>query len=289
MTETYRYYLEPAHVADERLYRLPDSPRARFHSRVYGRALDSLDALFAAFLGGGKTVVILTTSQSKYVASCVTNTAEKHGKWSRTFEDDAGMVLIIHEWGFAYPRLSAIKKECRRRRIPLVEDCARAFGSYFYGSCGHVGDYVVLSFGKFSGLSKGVLVCRDAPPANNPGIPLSEYRLFSSSPESIIKKRRRVFEWHCQRWKSSNLQWRPRANEVAESFLLPCEHDGGFMRKYMRQNGLEGGAWFGNRHLYLPCHQNLSRKDVNEIGDIVAEGLQLAPRLMVKNNTGNKL
>ncbi len=274
MTNKYRYYLEPACTGGGNLYRFLE-PRGR----VYARALNALDALFAEFLSGGKTAVILTTSQSKYVASCVTDAAVRHGKWSRTYEEDAGMVLIIHEWGFVHPRVSAVKNECRRRGIPLVEDCARAFGSYFYGSCGRYGDYTVLSLGKFSGLKKGVLVCRGLPPANNPGISLSECKLSDSSPESVIKKRRRVFEWHCERWKYCNPRWRPRANEVAESFLLPCEYDGKFLRNYMRKNGLEGGCWFGNRHLYLPCHQNLSRRDVNKIGDIVAEGFRLAPRI----------
>ena len=231
MSAKYQYCLEPAYAGG----------RNNWHRwfgkscRVYSRALDALDTLFEEFLSGGKTAVILTTSQSRYVSSCVTDTAQRHGKWSRTFEDDAGIVVVIHEWGFVHPRMSAVRKICRMRGIPLVEDCARAFGSYFCGGCGQHGDYTLMSLGKFAGLKKDVLVFRTRPP-KNAGLSLSGGDLSAPPPAAIIRKRRRVFEWHRIRWKTHKLQWRPRSNEVAEAFLLPCNYDGNFLKNlYARE------------------------------------------------------
>ena len=281
MNDSYQFPLEPPSVSPHARFAGGRKDLLRFidgRCRIYNRALTALELLFERFLFGKKTVTILTTSQSKYISACVTDAAKRHGKWSRIFEEDTAAVVVIHEWGFAYPHMAALTKTCRARNIPLIEDCARAFGTYINGGCGRHGDYVILSAHKFFGVKKGVMVARNEFDFPDDKDSVRTKTLLAPSPRLVISKRRRVFEWHRQRWERQRLFWLPRKNETAEAFILPCGTHGAFLRKHMRKRGVEGGCWFGNRQLFLPCHHNLMQSDVNIIGDIVADGFATAQK-----------
>lgn len=58
-------------------------------------------------------------------------------------------ILIPHMYGNTVDDLDEIKRECERRDIILIEDCASSFGGFSnkYGMVGKIGDYVIHSFG----------------------------------------------------------------------------------------------------------------------------------------------
>jgi len=97
-------------------------------------------------------VTIMTTSGNFYISSCVTNTIEQFCTWSRDIERNTKAILVNHEFGFPYERLS----EIRNFGVPIIEDCAHAFLSQnFEQSVGTVGDFVVVSFPKYFPIQLG--------------------------------------------------------------------------------------------------------------------------------------
>ncbi|MGI9347536.1 MAG: hypothetical protein ACR2PV_06080 [Gammaproteobacteria bacterium] len=248
------------------------------NAHYYKRALFALDELFARVLRPAETVTIFTTSQSLYVSSCLTESIKRAGKtWSRVFEENTGMVVVIHEWGFLYPHLAELKRHCRRTGAVLVEDYAYGTGTFFARPMPlRRKHFMVLSLRKFFGDGGGVLLAPDS------FIPQTGERLpkglaVSGRPHHIIAKRRRVWQWYRDETGADCGRWIFGKNESPGAFVLPCERRHTFLRTYLREQGIECGYWFGNQHLFLPCHQDMQKREVKKICVQLREGFNDCP------------
>ena len=68
-------------------------------------------------------------------------------------DDETGAVLITHLHGYACD-MERIAEICRRKKVPLVEDAAQAFGaSYQSKAAGAIGDAGIFSFGTYKNVN----------------------------------------------------------------------------------------------------------------------------------------
>ena len=93
-------------------------------------------------------VLIETTTGGAYISSCVRNTIEETCRWSRIFSTRTKLILVIHEFGFPYPRPKMDK--LRKMNIPIMEDCAHSFGTRVEGNAvGEDGHFAIYSLTKY--------------------------------------------------------------------------------------------------------------------------------------------
>src|SRR5262249_26289220 len=115
-------------------------PRARW---LYNAVLASLD------LKRTDEIAILTTTQDVYVSICVSVPAFNYCRIARTVTEATKVVVIIHEFGYAFPDLAARVSEWRARGITIIEDCAHVVGLALDGGfVGSFGDYALFSLSK---------------------------------------------------------------------------------------------------------------------------------------------
>ena len=68
-------------------------------------------------------------------------------------DDDTGAVLITHFHGYSC-EMDKISRVCKDRRVPLIEDCAQAFGTrYRSRSVGAFGEAGIFSFGMYKNVN----------------------------------------------------------------------------------------------------------------------------------------
>ncbi|HUH00384.1 MAG TPA: DegT/DnrJ/EryC1/StrS family aminotransferase [Kofleriaceae bacterium] len=234
----------------------------------FSRGREALSALLVHLeLAGDEAVAVLTTSGSRYISGCVTETIERHGRWTRELESGVRIALVIHEWGFPLAGMAALAEQCADRGIVLIEDCAYALGTYLSGrEVGRYGDYALFSLPKFFAIEAGgVLVS-----ARGERLPVGTNELASlvESPAEIIGRRREVWQHYLDVFGSAAY---PAAEPgVPGVFLLRCAERYRDLKPYLQGQGIEAGFWYGNDYLFLPCHQQMTVADVRQIRDLIA-------------------
>jgi hypothetical protein len=170
-----------------------------------GRTL--LSALLSKLdLSRDDTITILTTSNDIYVSSCVSLTCFNYAAISREIVDNTKVVLVIHEHGYCYPDMAALRAMCDDKGIVLIEDCAHVIGAkYPDGSMvGTYGHHTLFSLPKLFPMNKG-------------GMLLSPLNISTPSFDPSISK---DFETYYPYWQSFN-QARIDRLKVIEN--LGCE------------------------------------------------------------------
>jgi hypothetical protein len=115
-------------------------PRARW---LFNAVLASLD------LTRSDEIAILTTSQDVYVSICVSVPSFNYCRIARAVTEATKVVVVIHEFGYAFPDLAAHADEWRARGITIIEDCAHVAGLVVDGRVvGSFGDYGLFSLSK---------------------------------------------------------------------------------------------------------------------------------------------
>lgn len=110
--------------------------------------------LFSAVLGSlnldrTDEIAILTTTGDVYVSICVSVPAFNHCRISRVVTDTTKVVVIVHEFGYAFPDIVSRVTEWRARGIIVIEDCAHVIGMRVGGQpIGSFGDYSFFSLSK---------------------------------------------------------------------------------------------------------------------------------------------
>ncbi len=109
-----------------------------------------------------ENVAIYKTFDNDYISRCVTDTISSRCKHVRKIDAKTKAVMVIHEFGYPYKDLLKLKKECEKKGIPLIENCAWGYGSKVDGKeIGSVGDYAIYSLSKilplpYGGILKGL-------------------------------------------------------------------------------------------------------------------------------------
>src|SRR5262249_42281021 len=94
-------------------------------------------------------VAILTTTGDTYVSICVSVPAFNFCRISRVVTEATKVVVVIHEFGYAFPDIAARTEEWRARGLIVIEDCAHVVGLPVGGPLvGSFGDYAFFSLSK---------------------------------------------------------------------------------------------------------------------------------------------
>lgn len=107
-------------------------------------------------LGREDEALVVTTSDSPFVSSCVTSTLFNFCKVSRVLTENTRLIFVIHEFGFPCERVKELAGIARDRGIPLVEDIAHSLTSSYEGQpLGTFGDYAIHSLPKSIPIENG--------------------------------------------------------------------------------------------------------------------------------------
>ena len=253
-----------------------DNPRFWLDNAVDMKYYDSgRRALWACLkhlhLKPADNVLILTTTNGPYISGCVTQTIEKVCRWTRTLTPKTKLVLVIHEFGFPCPAEKIIP--CTKLGIPVLEDCAYAFGSRVEGAgIGRHGDFGLYSFTKYFPIPLGgLLVAKEkinksasALKIPSPAEGLLRRTINHSLPYlKDWNKTRRAFwrEYAAALQKHGFFPYFPLREKIVPGVYLtkvPARFDGEIVKKKLNTRGVESTQYYHQGGFYFPCHQFLT-------------------------------
>lgn len=212
-------------------------------------------------------VTILTTSGNLYVSGCVTKAIETICRWNREVAIDTKAILVIHEFGYPYKRLSELSKY----GLPIIEDCAYAYFTK-EEEMGTIGDYVIYSLTKsFNMQIGGVMVSknkvRDRVSLEEKAYILSHWLEGYRDNGDIIHKRLDNYSYLAQELESLGIRpffdW--AEGIVPGVFIFHWRDDINYpeLKEYMQRNGIESSVFYGESAFYIPLHQNLSKRELD--------------------------
>lgn len=218
-------------------------------------------------LNSNDYVTILTTSGNSYVSSCVTQTIELICKWNREITDCSKVILVIHEFGYAYQNLDDLKKY----NLPIIEDCAYAFFTTD-AKIGKIGDYVIYSLPKIFNMQFGGLLCGKSPTKDSVTklqkvyIDKHLYRYLPQK-EHYCKVRLRNLAYLREHLHDIGIYpfFSYNAQNIPGVFLFRWYKNIDYqeLKIYMQQNGVESSVFYGENAFFIPIHQNLSYKQLD--------------------------
>ena len=224
---------------------------------------------------GIKEICIKTTTESPYISQHVIKPIEANCRWTRDINNKTEAVFVIHEFGFLHPKIKELKEICKKRKIPLIEDCAYAFTQ------GDYGDYVIYSFPKmfpmqFGGLLAGkkfedkyvwdTFQCLDVGKRD-----ICKKQLSSFLPEidKICEKRRKNYKFYQGIFKEKTFF--ELGDAVPGAFVLKVENEDKMkeISIFMAKFGIECGNYYYNDAIFFPVHQNLNKTHLEYIAGTI--------------------
>lgn len=219
-------------------------------------------------------VAILTTTNNRYISSCVTNAIEEVCKWDRVINENTKVILINHEFGYPYEDAISLRKY----GLPIIEDCVHSFTHS--DAIGNVGDYVIYSLSKNLPIQIGSII------KNNTENPI-ESEIDGDCKEFILRslakilpdldfiesKRKENLDYLELRFKEFGcfpLLKRPQ-NEVPNVFMftLPPDICLQKLKQFMWNHGVECSVFYGMNAFFIPCHYNLDTIELDYMIDLV--------------------
>lgn len=242
-----------------------------FTLTMNGRSALAL-ALEAIAPGPNDEIMIVTTTGSPYISSCVTREIEKLCKWSRQRSSLTRAVLAIHEFGFPVDLPAALTAG-----LPVIEDCAWICGSAGPDDpVGQQGDYVIYSFPKtwpmpFGGLLKSraaVAAGPDQRRISDEATRVLMRGLATHLPQraAIKQVRRQNYALYTRLFEASGFPpyFELAPEVIPHTFVFRLEDEARAKRAkgYMMAAGIESTVFFGAGGYYLPNHQNMSAASI---------------------------
>lgn len=245
----------------------------RSRVELYPRAMYAIAALFRRLARGGQIgrddeVYITTTTDSFYVSSCVTSAIEQTCGWNRSLGSRTRAILAIHEFGFPHPRLAELRSTADKRGIPLVEDCAYAWGTE---GVGRAGDLAIYSLTKFFPLQFGGLLAGPAHPGEVADDDLADRdpvkeahirRLLAShlpSERAYAELRRQNYLWYQGLFGTERTYFPFADGVVPGAFVLKAGGEDRMkeLSERIRSFGIECGNYWRNSAIFFPVHHLL--------------------------------
>ena len=218
-------------------------------------------------------VTILTTSGNYYVSGCVTKEIEKHCRWNRRISKKTKAILVIHEFGYAYRNLIDLKQY----NVPIIEDCAHSLFTKD-AQMGTIGDYVIYSLPKAYNIQMGALlysknkIVGRATELEQQWI-LSRLAVEHANYEDIINNRLKNYEYLMSALHGLGIEPFFDLNEktVPSVFLFRWDQSLNYQgfKDFMQANGVECSVFYGKNAFFIPCHQNLSKADMDYMVQLI--------------------
>jgi dTDP-4-amino-4,6-dideoxygalactose transaminase len=237
-------------------------------------------------LASDDVITIVTTSGSDYVSRCVSEVLERYCRWSMKMEPATKAFIVIHEWGRACEGIDHLLAT----RLPVIEDCAYAFGSRYASGelVGRRGSYALFSFPKMFSVNWGGM----AVGVDLPGSTLSDvqesYLLSCIAPElfeleEVIDQRRKVLRQLEELFGQVGATPFYSAEEGSVPPVYLFKHDPAtipfeVVRAAFDSLGVEASAFYGNPAFYVPAHQRLGPASQRFMLEIYRSVLAASPR-----------
>ncbi len=239
-------------------------------------------ALNSFQLSSNDLVTIITTSNNFYVSSCVTNVIQKICKWNRELTAETKILLIIHEFGYPYPKMDELKS----LGIPIIEDCCTCFFSQDKkNQIGKYGDFSIFSLPKFFPIQIGGILVNN----QNNNVRYNDKILSNSELnyilkvlsnemrkiEGILKTRRENFNYGLEVFtKFGFKEWFNNENDCVPYALLLRNNniinDLSDLKQFLTKNGIQNSVFYGSDGFFVPNHQSLSFQEIDFIGELVS-------------------
>lgn len=230
-------------------------------------------------LGKDDLVTILTTSENFYISSCVTKSIEKFCRWNRELVSETKLVLINHEFGNPYREMEKVIAT----GLPIIEDsCTTFFSQDSNQKVGKYGDFSVYSFPKFFPVQIGGLLVSNIEKKEVSTILEEAQKHYVQnvvshhlkSEAKLIDKRRQNFEYAKTHYSKLGFTLRfPESETVFPSALLLNNNsiidDLNELKAFLSQNGIQSSVFYGEDAFFIPCHQNLSKHDLDYIFEVI--------------------
>jgi len=226
-------------------------------------------------------VWIITTSENKYISSCVTRTIEMFCKHNREKTDKTAAILVNHEFGFLYKDIDKLTDF----GLPIIEDRAYSMYSFFEDdNKNFFGDYTVFSMAKMfpmqaGGLihSKNELIFQENLAKNAVMYLKTCFLHHHSKKEYIIRKRNE--NYNLMTFSFEQLGFLPRfvpeKNETPGAFLFKAKGiDLSGLKTYLQRQGIECSVFYGEDAFYLPCHQKMDEQHIEYIVTLIKNFLK---------------
>jgi len=216
-------------------------------------------------------ILIVTTTQNKYISNCVTSQIERICRWSRTLSSSTKLIFINHEFGHTCTDIENYKKY----DLPIIEDMAYSLFSGRNASAGGHGDFTIYSLPKMFPVQMGGVLR-----VNNSAI-------LKKSPllEDMTVNALRSLAYHYLLEADANITARlkndkyfrksigtiggyPRfestLGDVPGIFLFNLPQvDLDELKIFLQSNGIESSVFYGEDCFYLPLHQMLKYSDID--------------------------
>ena len=215
--------------------------------------------------------VILTTSNNRYISSCVTDTISVFGNWSRVYNDCNKITFINHEFGFCFEPTDQIKSDI------LIED----YCTSFFLNTGvelEKNNWRIFSFPKFFPIQiGGILVGKDIKNHSKIKSQITEeecnYILktisFHLKNEEIIMKRR-LWNYSFLNDKMNEIgfesKFKIREGNIPYVFLFKCNNGAQInwdeLKLHFYSYGIQCSVFYGDESFFIPVHQELNEIDL---------------------------
>jgi hypothetical protein len=218
-------------------------------------------------------VSIITTSGNKYISSCVTDTIEKFCNWSRKIEKNTKLILINHEFGFPVDRIN----ELLDYNIPIIEDCCTSFFSQNEkNNLGLIGDFSIYSFPKYFPIQIGGLLVSNkfknsfTSQITNDEIDFTNKVISNelNNKDFILLKRNENYNYILKLFENNGFTQRFNIQKDIVPFALLLNNNNIIknldkFKIYLNNNGIQSSIFYGEDAFFIPCHQNLSKNDLD--------------------------
>lgn len=215
-------------------------------------------------------VTILTTTNSFYISSCVTNEIEKTCCWSREITDRTKVLLVNHEFGYPFHKIELLK----RYNLPIIEDCAFSFASQNDSfTVGKIGDFAIYSLPKFFPMQiGGILVSNKYKVSHLVNDDLSQYLSsylanFFSYIDYYIEKRLSNYKYLTKALYSIGIEpfFSMHRGTVPGVFMFKWRKktDYNKLKLFMQSNGVESSVFYGREAFFIPVHHNLEKQHLD--------------------------
>lgn len=222
-------------------------------------------------LNPSNEVLIVTTTQNKYISSCVTNQIERICRWNRSITKDTRIIFINHEFGYTCGEVEKYKTY----GLPIIEDMAYSLFSGHDALAGSHGDFTIYSLPKmFPVQIGGVLRVNNTEAVKHvtliePEIQQGLRSLAShylQEADSNIDARLKNDAYFRQ--SVANIGGAPRfeclSGQVPGVFLFYMpQTDLDALKVFLQRNGIECSVFYGEDCFYLPLHQMLNEADID--------------------------
>jgi len=220
-------------------------------------------------------VTIITTSQNFYISSCVTKEIEKFCRWNRELLPETKVILVNHEFGFAYPEMQKLKATS----LPIIEDCCTTFFSQDVDQkVGKYGDFSVYSLPKFFPIQIGGILVTNTNTRLGTSILSDNERQYIqnvvsdnlTNEESLLQKRNANYDYAMNAALTFGFTPRFKIEDFQIPYALVLNNnsviqDLNEFKAFLSQRGIQNSMFYGEDAFFLPSHQNLSFKDIDLI------------------------